>query len=96
MHLNYTEHQVGIIEGFPVIYVAAKDVVFCKNTCVSYPRLLAIWKSAEDRHKLEDKSLIIQKDDFFVTLGCLTATKEQCSTILHNIKKIKRCQIKSE
>lgn len=92
----YGEEIVGLIEGHPVIYVGDRDVVFCKNTCVSYARLLAIWKSSEDRHKLEDKSLIIQKDEHFITLGCLTATREQCKTILQNIKKIKRCQKESE
>ena len=83
------EYLVGTIEGYPVIYVKQRDVVFCKNTAVKHSILKKIWDSTEDRHKIEEKSLTIVKDTHFIMLGCLTTDHDNCKSILKNIKRIK-------
>lgn len=83
------EYIVGYIENYPVIYVKDKDILFCKNTTVKYLIMKEIFYSGIDRHKIEEKSLTITKESQFVTFGCLVTDKNNCKTILTNIKKIR-------
>ena len=87
--MNSNEHIVGTVEGYPVIYILEKDIIFCKNTAVSYTLLKRLYDSPFSREKIEEKSLTIIKEEHFVTFGCLTTTKEYCQTVIKNINKIK-------
>lgn len=81
---------VGEIQGYPVIYVPEKDVVFCKNTTLHYKALnAAIYKSALDREELENGKLTITKSNGVITLGCLVTTIENISEIRDIILTIK-------
>lgn len=81
---------VGNIQDYPVIYVPEKDVLFCKNTTVRYDEIkAAIYKSALDRHELGGGKLTLTKSNGIITLGCLTTTLENISSIRDNIKTIK-------
>lgn len=87
-------HIVGSIEGYDVIYVSEKDVVFCKNTSVAYDKMRAILINREcDRSQIK-KDLVVSVCDNSVALGCLTTTLDNCSKINKEIKKIKRWEKK--
>lgn len=80
---------VGIIDGYDVIYVPEKDIVFCKNTSVHFPVMERILRSDLDRSYISEKDLTITKDRELITLGCLTTTKENCNKIVSVIRRIK-------
>lgn len=48
--------KVGEIQGHDVIYVPEKDVIFCKNTTLSFPLIeRIIVKSSMDRTNIPDE-----------------------------------------
>lgn len=87
-------HIVGSIEGYDVIYVSEKDIIFCKNTSVAYDKMRAILINREcDRGQIKN-DLVVSVCDNSVALGCLTTTLDNCSKINKEIKKIKRWEKK--
>lgn len=83
------ERIVGNIQGYDVIYVPEKDMIFCKNTIVRYVDLnRALFKSTLDRECVQDK-LSVVKDKDIVYLGCLTVSRDTILQIKSNIKQIK-------
>lgn len=90
--MDLKEHIVGTVEGYPVIYILEKDIIFCKNTAVSYTLLKRLYDSPFTKERIDEKSLTITKEQHFVTFGCLTTTKEYCRTVIKNINKIKNEQ----
>lgn len=80
---------VGTIEGYDVVYVPEKDVVFCKNTSVKYPIMEKIIRSSMCRERVEEKNLTVIKNEHWVTLGCLNTTLDNCKAIMKTINNIK-------
>lgn len=84
------QHIVGFIEGHDVIYVPERNMLFCKNTAISYPLIeRIIVKDKNQRTYVEEKKLQVTKDNGVISLGCLTTTMSNCLKIRNNIKKIK-------
>lgn len=81
---------VGNIEGHDVIYVPEKNILFCKNTIVSYPIIERIVRSANSRDEIPEKNLTIHKDGDFINFGCLHTTIGNCMEIRRNVKKLKK------
>ena len=81
--------KVGEIQGYDVIYVPEKDVIFCKNTTLSFPLIERIVRGSMDRTSIPEKELVIIKDDNIVHLGCLTTTMENCLEIRKQVNKLK-------
>jgi hypothetical protein len=80
---------VGKIEEYDVLYIPEKDVLFCKNTTVSYDLLKAALIDRKfDRTQLK-ADLVLSVDSEIVTLGCLNTNLENCESIYQTIKKIK-------
>ena len=83
---------VGQIDGYDVIYVPEKDMVFCKNTTCKYQNIKeALLKSPLERNRVEDK-LPTFKNGSVIELGCLVTTKSNILLINNNIKQIKNEQ----
>lgn len=81
---------VGVIEGYDVIYVPEKDVLFCKNTSVKFPVIERIIKySTEEKNEIPEKNLTITKDNGIIHLGCLTTTIDNCLNIRRKVRQIK-------
>lgn len=85
---------VGEIEGYPVLYLPEKDLVYCKNTAVPLSTLLSAVNSGMDRTEIPDKNLSIRVYSNTIELGCLTTTKENFKQIHRNIKKSKHYECK--
>lgn len=81
--------KVGEIQGYDVIYVPEKDVIFCKNTTLSFPLIERIVRGSMDRTSIPEKELVIIKNDNVVHLGCLTTTMENCLKIRKQVNKLK-------
>lgn len=83
------KHVVGEIDGHDVIYIPEKDVIFCKNTTLSFPLIERILKSKQERTSIPEKNLTVILDNGVVTLGCLTTTMENCLEIRQKVNKLK-------
>lgn len=84
-----SQHIVGKIEHYDVIYVPEKDIIFCKNTTVPYKLMKAVLIDRE-MDRVEIKSdLVASINKEIVQLGCLSTTVENCESINKQIKKIK-------
>ena len=81
--------KVGEIQGYDVLYVPEKDVIFCKNTTLSFPLIEMIVRSSMDRTSIPEKELVIIKDDNIIHLGCLTTTMQNCLDIRKQVNKLK-------
>lgn len=77
---------LGSIQGYDVIYIPEKDILFCKNTAVKRKWIEDALNSNLARIKIEEKDLVITKDKNLITLGCLHLTKQQAIEILNKIK----------
>lgn len=85
-----SEEIVGKIEGYNVVYVPEKDILFCKNTTMPYKVMKgALIDSQIDRMVLKS-DLIMTADQGIIRLGCLTTNIENIEEININIKKIKQ------
>lgn len=76
---------VGNIQGYDVIYVPEKRVLFCKNTAVPYDLLKETVYGDMDRYNIPQKNLVIRKSGEIVEFGCLTTTIENAKNILASI-----------
>lgn len=81
--------KVGEIQGYDVIYVPEKDVIFCKNTTLSFPLIERIVRGSMDRTSIPEKELVIIKNNNTVHLGCLTTTMENCLEIRKQVNRLK-------
>lgn len=82
--------KVGEIEGYDVLYIPEKDIIFCKNTSIKFPVIEKIVTGSLSKDSIPEKKLTITKDDKTVYLGCLTTTINNCLTIQKNVRKLKR------
>ena len=83
------ECKVGEIQGYDVIYIPSKDVIFCKNTAIKFSIIEKIIRSNLERIEIPEKNLTIIKDNGIVHLGCLTTTMENCLNIRRRTSKLK-------
>lgn len=81
--------KVGEIQGYDVLYVKEKDMVFCKNTVCKVLDLKALVDSSRDRELLEEKDLSIVKSGSSINFGCLVTTLQNVRAIERNINIIK-------
>lgn len=77
---------LGNIQGYDVIYIPEKDILFCKNTAIKRKQIEEAIESSLTRIKIEEKDLVITKDRNLITLGCLHLTRTQATEILNKIK----------
>ena len=82
--------EIGTIQGYPVLYLPERDLVFCKNTVVPYQFLIDSFNSGIDRVEYKEKNLIMNFFSHEITLGCLTTNVEDFQKMIKTIKKIKR------
>ena len=82
------KHIVGNIEGNDVIYIEEKDLIFCKNTTVSYSIVKEAFKRSLSRQQLKD-DLYYSSDGHFITLECLSTTKKEYQEFIKTVEKIK-------
>ena len=84
------EFIVGNIEGYDVIYILEKDILFCKNTTMPYKVMKsALLDDPLDRLELK-KDLVMTKEGEIIRLACLTTNIKNCIEINKQIKKIKQ------
>lgn len=81
--------KVGNIEGYDVVYCSEKDLLFCKNTTVKFPEVSRIILGDNEIGSIPEKNLIVTKNGNSVSLGCLTASLEECHNIIQRVNKIK-------
>lgn len=81
--------KVGEIQNYDVFYIQEKDIIFCKNTALSFPLIERIIRGSVDRTSIPEKELTIIKDDNIVHLGCLTTTMQNCLNIRKQVNKLK-------
>ena len=81
---------VGSIDGYDVIYVEGKNVIFCKNTALPFPLIKRIIRGGLCRETIEEKNLTITQDGSIIQLGCLTTTRENCEAIIKEVNKINK------
>lgn len=83
------KHVVGEINGHDVIYIPEKDVIFCKNTTLSFPLIERIIRGKQERTNIPEKNLTVILDNGVVNLGCLTTTMQNCLEIRQRVNKLK-------
>lgn len=82
-------YVVGEIQGYDVIYIPEKDIVFCKNTAIKLSVLDKAVKSHTISSTIEEKNLTITKDNGILCLGCLTTTLDNYRAMKRKISKLK-------
>lgn len=73
------------IQGYDVIYVPERRILFCKNTAVPYDLLKEAVYGDMDRYNIPQKNLVIRKSGEIIEFGCLTTTIENAKNILTSI-----------
>ena len=73
------------IQGYDVIYVPERRILFCKNTAVPYDLLKKAVYGDMDRYNIPQKNLVIRKSGEIIEFGCLTTTIENAKNILTSI-----------
>lgn len=81
--------KVGEIDGYEVIFIPEKDVVFCKNTAIKVPVIRRMIESCYSREVCDEKSLTITKSGNSIHMGCLNTTKDNYASILRNVQHFK-------
>lgn len=81
--------KIGEIQGYDVLYIPEKDMVFCKNTAVKLSVLDRIVKDSKDIGEIPEKNLTIIKDNGTLTFGCLTTTYAAYKQMKKEINKLK-------
>lgn len=82
-------YVVGEIQGYDVIYIPEKDIVFCKNTAIRLSVLDEAVKSHTISSTIEEKNLTITKYNGTLCLGCLTTTLDNYRAMKRKISKLK-------
>lgn len=83
------KHVVGEINGYDVVYIPERDVIFCKNTTLSFPLIERIIRGKQERTNIPEKNLTVIIDNGVVNLGCLSTTVENCLSIRQEVNKLK-------
>lgn len=81
---------VGSIDGYDVVYVEGKNVIFCKNTALPYPLIKRIVRGNMCRTTIDEKNLTITQDGSLIQMGCLTTTRENCEAIIREVNKVNK------
>lgn len=76
---------IGNIQGYDVIYIPDKKILFCKNTAVPLDKLKEAIYGDYERYNIPQKNLVIRKDNSIIEFGCLRTTIEHAKEILDNI-----------
>lgn len=76
---------IGNIQGYDVIYIPEKQILFCKNTAVPQKFLEEAVYGNLERYNIPQKNLVIRKDGSIIEFGCLRTTMEHAKNILANI-----------
>lgn len=76
---------IGNIQGYDVIYIPDKKLLFCKNTVVPLALLKEAVYGSLDRYSIPQKNLVIRKDNSIIEFGCLRTTIEYAKKILAGI-----------
>lgn len=85
------DHEtVGQIENYPVLYVAGRDSLYCKNTILPFQKIKSIIEGGEDRVYLSDKDMVVSKSGCMITLGCLCTSESNCQDIIKKVEKIRK------
>lgn len=84
---------VGSIDGYDVVYVEGKNVIFCKNTALPYPLIKRIIRGSTCRETIDNKNLTITKEGSLIQLGCLTTTRENCESIIREVNRINKTNL---
>lgn len=82
------KYIVGKIQGYPVIYIPERDIVFCKNTAVPFSTISEKVLSSNVRENIPDKNLSITKDKGIIKMGCISTTRTNLLLIKEIIKNI--------
>lgn len=77
---------VGNIQGYDVVYIPEKRILFCKNTAIPYNLLKEAVYGDMDRYNIPQKNLVIRKSGEIIELGCLATTLENAKDILTSIQ----------
>lgn len=83
------KYVIGEIQGYDVIYIPSKDIVFCKNTAVKLSVLDRAVKDNALSSTIEEKDLTITKDNGTLHFGCLTTTLDNYQAMKRKISKLK-------
>lgn len=70
-------YVVGEIQGYDVIYIPEKDIVFCKNTAIKLSVLDKAVKSHTISSTIEEKNLTITKDNGTLCLDGRNYSRKQ-------------------
>lgn len=81
--------KIGEIQGYDVLYIPEKDIVYCKNTAVKVSILDKVVKDSKDIGEIPEKNLTITKDNGTITFGCLTTTLDAYKKMKREINKLK-------
>lgn len=84
------KYKVGEVQGYDVLYIPEKDLIFCKNTAVKLPIIEKAIKSNLDKTEVPEKNLTIIKNGNVISFGCLTTTISNCFDIRRGIRKLHR------
>lgn len=83
------QEVVGKIEGYDVLYLPEKELLFCKNTTMPYKTMrYALLEQKVDKLRLKH-DLVMSVDERIVSLGCLITNMENIENINENIKRIR-------
>ena len=81
---------VGSIDGYDVIYVEGKNMIFCKNTILPCPLIKRSIGGGLCWGTIEEMRRRITQDGSIIQLGCLTTTRENCEAIIKEVNKINK------
>lgn len=73
--------EVGKIQGYPVLYIPSRRLLFCKNTIVPLDKMKEVLRSNTAKHRIERSNLSITKFGGTIELGCLTTTIDNLKSI---------------
>lgn len=76
---------IGTIQGYDVIYIPERKILFCKNTAVPLDTLKEAVYGNLERYSIPQKNLVIRKDSGIIEFGCLKTTMEHARKILESI-----------
>lgn len=82
--------KIGNIEGYDVLYLPEKDLVFCKNTVLTHTFLKSLLNTSLDRIEVPEKNLVVRIFPTSIELGCLTSSKDNFRQMSRTINKLKR------
>lgn len=76
---------IGTIQGYDVIYIPERKILFCKNTAVPLDALKEAVYGNLERYSIPQKNLVIRKSNGIMEFGCLRTTTEEARRILESI-----------